>query len=400
MSFFEICFAAMFELWCNKFRSILTTLGIIIAVMSVIAVVSLMEGMSTYIKTYIQGMGSDSIWVSPKINPKNIGRVKLTIEDCETLRTKCSALKRTTPLLQQTGEVRYKNHSFSVPLTGTDRLFQETRDWYVKSGRFFSSLDLFSGKNVCVVGREILNKLEIDEKLIGQYLKVEKKRLLVIGVLESKGSFFGSSQDNTILVPFKTAVRLYGPQSGERIAILCQAKNSEMAEEATVQIASILRKQHQLSTDQPDDFRIDTQDQMLGFFTKASKVTTVVLAGIVSISLLVGGIGIMNIMLVSVTERTKEIGILKALGARDKDILLQFLIEAIVLSLFGGLIGIMAGGLTAYGIAYLSSLPEARIPLWSVALAFAFSVGVGIFFGMYPAVKASQLNPIEALRYE
>lgn len=400
MSFFEICFAAIFELWCNKFRSILTTLGIIIAVMSVIAVVSLMEGMATYITTYIQGMGSDSIWISPKITAKNASRVKLTIDDCEALRKKCPALKRAAPLLQQTAEIRYKNRSFSVPLTGTDRFFQETRDWYVTSGRFFSSLDLFSGKNVCVVGREILNKLDIDEKLIGHYLKVENKRLLVIGILESKGSFFGTSQDNILLVPFKTAVRLYGPQSGDKIAILCQAKSSEMAEEATVQIASVLRKQHQLSADQPDDFRIDTQDQMLGFFNKASKVTTVVLAGIVSISLLVGGIGIMNIMLVSVTERTKEIGILKALGARDKDILLQFLIEAIVLSLFGGFIGIMAGGATAYGIAHLSSLPEAKIPLWSIALGFAFSVGVGIFFGMYPAVKASQLNPIEALRYE
>lgn len=400
MSFFEIFFAAIFELWCNKFRSVLTTLGIIIAVMSVIAVVSLMEGMATYIKTYIQGMGSDSIWVSPKVTKKNAARVKLTIDDCESLRKKCPAIKRTTALLQQTADVRYKNKAFSVPLTGTDRFFQETRDWYVKSGRFFSSLDLFSGKNVCVLGREVLTKLDVDEKIIGQSLKIENKSLLVIGILESKGSFFGTSQDNILLIPFKTATRLYGSQSGERITILCQAKSSELTEEATIQIASVLRMQHQLAEDQPDDFRIDTQDQMLGFFTKASKVTTVVLAGIVSISLLVGGIGIMNIMLVSVTERTKEIGILKALGARDKDILLQFLIEAIVLSLFGGVIGILSGALCAYGIAYLSSLPEAKIPLWSVGLGFVFSAGVGIFFGMYPAVKAAHLNPIEALRYE
>ncbi len=395
--------SAFGEIRANMFRSVLTTLGIVIAVMAVISVVSILEGMSRYIKGFIKGMGSDAMWVLPYFPPgraESSARVELTYDDAMAIQSSCPQIKRVSPMIQSHVDMIHLDADVSVPMLGTTPEFQEIRNWFVDSGRYFSNIDTDHRKHVCVLGREVLKKIGADESILGAKIKIDNRTFKVIGLLERKGSFFGQSQDEIVLIPFATAEKIYGPRVARRINILAQVHRSEAAAETVEQIRDLLRKRHKLRDAQADDFQISTQDQVLEFFNKASRITTVVLAGIVGISLLVGGIGIMNIMLVSVTERTREIGVLKALGARPKDILFQFLIEAVILSLLGGVIGIILGMAVGMGVAALSPLPSAYIPLWAVGLSFLFSGGVGIFFGMYPAVKAARLNPIDALRWE
>ncbi len=395
--------SAFGEIRANMFRSVLTTLGIVIAVMAVISVVSILEGMSRYIKGFIKGMGSDAMWIVPYYppgrGPESV-RVELTYEDSQAIAQSVPQVKRVSPMIQLHADVVHLDADVSVPVLGTTPEFQEIRNWYVDTGRYFSNVDTDHRKHVCVLGREVLKKIGADESILGSKIKIDNRTFKVIGFLERKGSFFGQSQDDLALIPFTTAEKIYGPRVSRRISILAQVHSSEQAGESVEQIRDLLRKRHKLKPGAHDDFEVSTQDQVLEFFNKASRITTVVLAGIVGISLLVGGIGIMNIMLVSVTERTREIGILKALGARPKDILFQFLIEAILLSLFGGILGVILGLGVGMGVAALSPLPSAYIPLWAVGLSFVFSGGVGVFFGMYPAVKAARLNPIDALRWE
>jgi putative ABC transport system permease protein len=343
------------------------------------------------------------MWVLPYFPPgraESSARVELTGEDAEAIQTHCPQIKRVSPMIQAHADVVHLDADVSIPMLGTTPEFQEIRNWFVDTGRYFSDFDADHRKHVCVLGREVLRKIGADESLIGGKIRIDNRTFKVIGLLERKGSFFGQSQDEIVLIPFSTAEKIYGPRVARRINILAQVHRSEAAGETVEQIRDLLRKRHKLKEGQADDFQISTQDQVLEFFNKASRITTVVLAGIVGISLLVGGIGIMNIMLVSVTERTREIGVLKALGARPKDILFQFLIEAVLLSLIGGVLGVLLGLAVGMGVAALSPLPSAYIPLWAVGLSFLFSGCVGVFFGMYPAVKAARLNPIDALRWE
>ncbi|MBI3099771.1 MAG: ABC transporter permease [Planctomycetes bacterium] len=396
--------AAVSQIRANLFRSVLTTLGIVIAVMAVIAVVSILQGMTAYITGFIQGMGSDALWVTPYVPPTasadKIGRVELTVDDAEAIRKHCPSIVRLTPLMQGNADVLWRGQELSVQVIGASTEFQDIRNWYVDAGRYFQELDLSYRKMVCVLGRDTMKKLGAGPEVIGQRIRVDNRVYRVIGLLERKGSFFGNSMDDIVLIPFTTATKVYGSRAARRIAVLAQAANAEATADAAAQVRTLLRSRHHLTTEQPDDFQVATQDQMLDFFDKASRIATIVLAGIVGISLLVGGIGIMNIMLVSVTERTREIGILKALGARPKDILLQFLLEATILSLFGGLVGIFLGYAVGIGVSAFSPLPPTRVPLWAVALSFSFSGLTGVFFGLYPAVKAARLHPIEALRFE
>ncbi|MBI5367881.1 MAG: ABC transporter permease [Planctomycetes bacterium] len=404
MVLLENVHSAVTEIRANMFRSVLTVLGIVIAVMAVISVVSILQGMSLYITEFIQGMGSDAMWVVPYQPPgragSELGRIELTYDDAQAIYLSCPQIKKTAPLLQASAELVLGNSSCTSSVIGTSSDFPEIRNWYVDAGRYFSELDMRHRKNVCVIGREVLRKLGAAETLVGQPIRLNDRQFHVVGLLERKGSFFGQSQDDIVLIPFPTAEKIYGNDLARHISILCQVYDSEMTKEASALMKEILRKRHRLEEKQPDDFQISTQDQILEFFNKATKITTVVLAGIVGISLLVGGIGIMNIMLVSVTERTREIGVLKALGARPKDILAQFLVEAILLSLFGGILGVILGFAVGFGVSALSPLPRAFVPLWAVVLSLVFSGAVGVFFGMYPAIKAARLNPIDALRWE
>ncbi len=401
MILFDTLAGAVGELRSNPFRSVLTTLGIVIAVTAVISVVSILEGMNRKITGQIAGLGSDAMWVSPKDLPGEEGqaRSELTYEDAEEIRRACSAISMVAPVLSNRSDLVAGDRHTGSQVLGTTTEYAAIRDWAVDAGRFFNAIEEQHRKNVCVLGRDTAKKLGGEEALLGQDVKIDNSLFRVVGLLERKGSVLGQSQDETVLIPFGTAYKIYGEFAAKRITVNARVIKSEMTEEATEQVKSVLRRRHNIGREDLEDFQVQTQKQILDVFKQTSKVTTLVLVGIVGISLLVGGIGIMNIMLVSVTERTREIGVLKALGAKPKDILTQFLIEAILLSMFGGILGIMAGFVVGIGVSRYMEL-EATVPTWAIGLSVAFSACVGVFFGMYPAVKAARLNPIDALRWE
>lgn len=396
--------SALEQLWSNKLRSALTVLGIIIAVASTITVVSIVQGFTRYVSEFLQGLGTNAMWVWPSrpegSEGKTLGRIELSVEDVAAVERGCSALKAVSPLIRrQNVKIGLGKEEITAPLEGVSADYHGIRNFPVEIGRPFSTVDVERAHHVCVLGREVVSKLKADDGLIGQFLLVKGVRFRVIGILEEKGSFFGDSLDLLILVPYTIALKMY-PDSRRRLAFTAQAFTEVNVPEARAQIVNLLRRRHGLSAYQPNDFNIRTQDEVLKAFNNMSTVATVVLAGIVGISLLVGGIGIMNVMLVSVTERTREIGLRKAVGARRRDIMLQFLTEAITLSVIGGGVGIGLG----YALSALASLHpkmvDIVVPIWAVVLGFGISAGTGVVFGLLPAAKAALLNPIDALRHE
>jgi len=391
------------QLWMNKMRSVLTVLGIIIAVSSVITVVAVIRGFSTYVTDFLQGLGTNAMWVWPERPPgesgRALGRIEMTSEDLDAVERRCPAIAALAPLIQRQTTLIYKDVKMETSLVATTDKFNLIRGFDVEIGRCFGPVDIESSRQVCVVGREVLRKLQMDTDMLGRYVRVAGQRFQVVGILKSKGSFFGESQDNIVLVPFTTGLKLF-PYARRALAFMVRAQAPDLVPEAKSQITTTLRHRHGLAPDQPNDFGIETQDEILKEFNKISLIATSALAGVVGISLLVGGIGIMNVMLVSVTERTREIGLRKAVGARRRDILAQFMTEAVLLSTLGGGIGLAIG----YGACYLASLHPQMIsvviPWWAVALGFGFSAVVGVLFGIVPAFKAAILHPIEALRHE
>ncbi len=395
---------ALEQLVSNKMRSALTVLGIVIAVASTITVVSVVRGFTTYVADFLQGLGTNAMWVWPYRPPgdagKTLGRVELTVDDIEAVTRQCSALKEISPLIRRPAvRLSLGRQEIDVPLEGVAASYHAIRNFPVQEGRPFSVVDVERAHHVCLLGREVLRKLEAEDDVLGQTLLIQGQRFRVVGILAEKGSLVGDSQDNIVLIPYTIALKMY-PTSRRKLAFTAQATSEPEVPEARAQIINLLRRRHGLSAYQPNDFQIRTQDEILAAFNSMSLIATVVLAGIVGISLLVGGIGIMNVMLVSVTERTREIGLRKAVGARRRDILLQFLTEAVVLSLLGGGVGIGLG----YGVSTLASLHprmvDIIVPTWAVILGFGISAGTGVAFGLLPAVKAALLNPIDALRHE
>lgn len=395
---------ALTQIWANKGRSLLTTLGIIIAVTAIIVVVTFVQGFGDYMTSMLRGYGTQYMIVSPDVRWEQqitgTNQVRLTLDDVNAVRVNCEDLKRLTPFLY--GEVGVscgKAEVTGIPLRGVTQDYQVIRNYYVDRGRFFGPIDVDRASDVCVVGRNVLKRLDIDESIEGGSIKIADRRFRVVGILEAKGSFMGDDQDLTVMIPYSTMLDMF-PEQRDLIRFLAEASGEDKIDAVEAQIKRILRQRHRLRPGQPDDFEIERQDQALREFTKIRNITSAVLAGIVSISLLVGGIGIMNVMLVSVTERTREIGLRKSVGGRRRDILLQFLIEAVVLSTIGGAAGIAIG----YGIAFIAgmhpSMVDLSVPLWSVALALVFSAGAGVLFGIIPAFKAAILHPIDALRHE
>jgi putative ABC transport system permease protein len=383
---------AFTQIWANKGRSLLTTLGIIIAVTAIIVVVTFVQGFGNYMTNMLRGYGTQYMVVSPDVRwfqqVTGASNVKMTMDDVQAVRTNCEDVRRLTPFLYNEVSVSCgKSEVSGIPLRGVTQDYQVIRNYYVDKGRFFGPLDVDRASDVCVVGRNVLKRLDIDDGIVDGIIKISGRRFRVVGALESKGSFMGDDQDLTIMVPYSTMLDMY-PEQRDMIRFLAEAAGEEKIDAVEAQIRRILRQRHRLQPGQPDDFEIERQDQALREFQKIRNVTTGVLAGIVSISLLVGGIGIMNVMLVSVTERTREIGLRKSVGGRRRDIMLQFLIEAVVLSTLGGAAGIAIG----YGISYIAglhpSMVDLSVPLWSVALALFFSAGAGILFGIIPAFKA------------
>jgi len=326
----------------------------------------------------------------------------LTLMDTIAIKKECPAVLDVAPMHNGPAQVVFGHQNWTTQITGSTPSFLTVRDWNLQAGRNFTDQEAKTAAKVALLGRTVVENLFGGMDPVGQMIRIKDMPFLVIGVLESKGqSMMGQDQDDAVIVPFHTAQKkLFGtPFPGLVRFTMVKAKSNDLLDEAEKQITMLLHQRHHIGPKQDNDFTVRNLTQIMETFQTAVKIMTILLGAIASISLLVGGIGIMNIMLVSVTERTREIGIRMAVGAKMLDIRLQFIIEAMALSITGGTVGIIIGIVISELIAKFSSLPV-LISVWSILLGFGFSALVGIFFGFYPAYKASLLNPIDALRYE
>jgi putative ABC transport system permease protein len=390
----------------NKFRTFLTMLGIIIGVASVIAMLAIGQGSKENIKASIASLGTNTIMIMP--GSYNQGGVRmgagtvstLTKEDAESILKRVDLVDHVVPVVAKSSQIIYANQNWRTNVSGSYADYFLIRDLKIISGNMFSDADMRSAAKVCVIGQTVVTNLMGEgANPIGKTIRINSIPFKVIGMLDKKGqNSFGQDQDDIIIAPF-TTVQKRMLQTLNINLILASGISSDVIDGATAEIEPIMREMHKLAPTDEDDFTIRTQQDIANIFGSISKVLTILLASIASISLVVGGIGIMNIMLVSVTERTREIGIRLAVGAKSRDVLLQFMIESIFISLIGGAIGIMLGILISNGVSKFGGWPVS-ITLSSIVLSSAFSAAIGIFFGWYPARKAAALNPIDALRYE
>jgi putative ABC transport system permease protein len=399
---------ALRALTVNKMRSALTMLGIIIGVGAVITMIAVGTGAKRRIADQIASMGSNLIIVLSGSSTSGglrfgSGTVPtLTVDDAKAILNEIPAVRYVAPTLGGGAQVVFGNQNWSTIINGTTPEALEIRDWSLSSGRSFTQQDIDGATKVCLLGKTVVDNLFGGIDPIGQIIRIKMVPFTVIGVLASKGqSTQGQDQDDTIIVPLTTAQKkLFGMQfPGMVRLILVQATAPEVMKDVENQINDLLRQRHHIQPKQDNDFSVRNLTEIMSTAEQSANVMSLLLGAIASISLIVGGIGIMNIMLVSVTERTREIGIRIAVGAKGRDILLQFLIESLVLSLIGGTIGI---GIGVAGTLILSSFTQwpTLFSVQAILLAFLFSGSVGVFFGFYPARKASLLNPIEALHYE
>lgn len=403
MSFLESLRVSFRSIKANGLRSVLTMLGIIIGVAAVIAMVAIGEGTSASVASQINGLGSNLLIVSP--GQATQGRISLgagslntlTLADAEAIAQK-ESVSGVAPSVNGRAQLVWGSSNYSTSLEGTTESFPEVRNVQVAQGRFFSNFEVKKQFNVAVVGTEIVTNLFGGSNPIGETIQINRIPFTVIGVLKSQGSSGMTNNDDRVLIPVTTAMsRLTGGKYVNSIYV--SAASAEQMAQAQADTAETLRAQHNLRPSESDDFRITSQSDILSTAQAVSGSMTALLSGIAAISLIVGGIGVMNIMLVSVTERTREIGIRKAIGAKKRDILRQFLIEAVTLSLLGGVIGILLGIGAALAVSKLGGMATA-ITISPVLYAFLTSTAVGVIFGVYPARKAAQLKPIDALRYE
>jgi len=396
------------SLYVNKMRSILTSLGIIIGVSAVIIMLSIGEGAKQRINKDISSMGSNLLMVmsgsttSGGVRMGSGTQPTLTIKDSDAILERCPSVLEVAPTVGQVQQLVYSNQNWSTSVNGITPGYMQIRMWEIEDGRGISQEDLKNTTKVAVLGTTVTTNLFGDMDPINKTIRIGGMPFKVIGVLKSKGqNGMGQDQDDTVLIPITTAQKkLFGsdfPGSVKNISV--QAVDENSLESAQVEIKELLRERHNLGKTKDDDFTIRNFTQMLETAKQASNTMAILLGSIASISLLVGGIGIMNIMLVSVTERTKEIGIRMAIGATAMDIRIQFLVEALLLSLAGGVIGVLAGIIGAKIVAFFTEMTVV-ISATPIIISFLFAGLVGILFGYYPAYKASLLNPIDALRYE
>jgi putative ABC transport system permease protein len=395
---------ALDALRVNKLRSLLTMLGIVIGVGAVIAMVALGNGAQGQIKERIARLGTTVLQINPqRVQQGGVGtssQAKLTMKDVESIRERAPNVLAVNMQQDRPLQVTWKNKNTNVQVTGTAPNFLDVRGFTIATGRMFTSVDDNARRKVAVLGADVLVLLGVDnaEAMIDEKIRIAGRLFTVIGVMAPKGSTGFGDADEQILIPFTTG--RFGTFGTDRINdIWCLASSEDSVNAAMGEIEMAIRRSHRLLAGRPDDFSIRNQSDFLAILSETTGTFTMLLAGIAAVSLLVGGIGIMNIMLVSVTERTREIGVRKALGATRANILLQFLTEAVVLCLVGGALGIAAG---TVGAAQLSRAMgwKTAIDTQSVLIAFAFSSAVGLLFGVWPARRASTLDPIEALRFE
>jgi putative ABC transport system permease protein len=401
---------ALRALRVNKLRSALTMLGIVIGVGAVITMVAVGAGAQARVAEQIQSLGANLIIIWP--GTVNQGGVRLGAGAQATLsEDDALAIERDIPLVEMVApavrggaQVVYSNLNWSTTILGVTPEYLPARDWDVSAGRALTREEVDGASKVALIGQTVARNLFGEDDPLGQVIRIKKVPFTIIGVMDRKGqTTWGQDQDDQILIPLSTAkTKVVGGNQAKGRAVghvSIKVRDAGLMKEAETEIRELLRQRHRLQPYQEDDFNLRNLAEVLQSQEASSRVLTILLAAIASVSLLVGGIGIMNIMLVSVTERTREIGLRMAVGARGKDILAQFLVEAVTLSLIGGVIGVGAGLLGSHAIAYFAEW-RTRLQFDAILLAFGFSAAVGIFFGFYPARKAAGLNPIDALRYE
>ncbi len=407
--FYQSVYLALGQIWTNKTRSILTTIGIVIGVASVTAVIAVLTGLKAKILTQVETFGTNTIFIYP--SRPNVGplrnasgwSIRFLPKHLDGLLENCPEVERLSRIASvgrhtvRAGEKSVEN----VNVTGIEHSYHEIEHRPIIMGRTFSVIDDEQVRQVCLIDPKLRDKIRIDRDCIGQIVRIGPQAFSVVGVIERRPEMrFGEGGEEyyEVFIPFRTAFKLQEPWIGAFAA----SKDASVLEEAQAEIKFFLRRTRNIKVGEPDTFRVESLKSALETFNKIALVVTMVAGGIVGISLLVGGVGIMNIMLVSVSERTREIGLRKAVGAKKSAILTQFLIESVVLCFIGGLVGIGFGQLLTMAIANIPKveLDLAHIPLWAVAISFGFAGSVGIFFGMFPAIKAARLDPIEALRHE
>jgi putative ABC transport system permease protein len=390
----------------NKGRSMLTALGIIIGIAAVIAVVAVGQGASTNMKAQISSMGNNLLMIFP--GSQNAGGFRggsgtqqtLKVEDGEAILQECRFVTAMTPVIRTGVQCIFRENDWATQIQGVNTQYPKIRNWEIVSGDFFTEADIKSATRVCVLGKTVAAQLFQSEDPVGETIRIRNMPFRVIGVMAAKGtSAFGQDQDDTIIAPWTTVRRVLDKSKFNNVnQLLCSLTSMDNLTLARNDVSAILRQRHRIDGED-DDFTIMDMTEVTQMITQVSSLMTILLTVIASISLLVGGIGIMNIMLVAVTERTREIGLRLALGARRRDIMRQFLVESVVLSGVGGIIGIGLGVSAAYILGAVNHWPVVISP-GSVLIALTFSAGVGIFFGFYPAWRAARLNPIESLRRE
>ena len=408
MDFLQTLKIALRALRTNKMRSFLTMLGIIIGIAAVIAMMAVGSGASYVISQQIASIGSNIILVIPGsttsggMRSGSGGTQTLTSDDVKAIMTDCPSVEMAAPTVRTSGLVVYGNMNWSTIIMGSTPELFEIREWGVVSGRSIGQQDEDGAAKVCLLGQTVADNLFGAVDPVGKIIRIKKVPFTVVGLLDRKGqSPQGTDQDDTIFVPLRTAQRnLVRSQFTNSVgAVIVKAKSEALLAKAEEEINSLLNQRHRITNNKEPDFSTRNLSEILAVAEQSSKAMSLLLGAVASISLIVGGIGIMNIMLVSVTERTREIGIRMAIGARKNDILLQFMTEAVLLTMIGGVIGILLGSGGALIVSRILAWPT-LISVQSITVAFFFSGAVGIFFGFYPAKKAAGLNPIDALRYE
>jgi len=406
----ESAIMALDTVWTNKIRSGLTILGVLVGVVTVMFMVSIIQGLNRSFAKQLESIGSNIIY-AVKFDPsfgrqptqEERMRPDFTIEDAEALRNELSTIVAVSPIQRIIAEtVVYKDKQSDTPiLIGATQYYEEVHSQYVATGRFLTDTDLRERTNVAVLGKDVVKALFPTEEPIGKEIKIGGRVFYVVGVMSDLGSIFGQSRDNSIFIPLTTFQKYWRdiPYPQMVFTIIVRPIDRSKVSGTMDEVRDILRRRRGVKTGEKDNFFVSSQDSLLDIYNQLTGATYLVLTAISAVALMIGGIGVMNIMLVSVTERTKEIGIRKAVGATERDILMQFLIEAMVLTSIGGVIGLIIGEIASLLVNRYSPLP-AFVPWWAIVVGLGVSFAVGIVFGLYPAWKAARLNPIDALSFE